>query len=67
MYLLRRLVSPTSDVSDLKEQAEASKLIRRFGRKGKGKGQFNMPTGVAVTKAGEYILNITKAGEYLFR
>ena len=52
MYLLRRLLPLSADVTDRKEQAEASKLVRKIGRKGKGKGQFNMPTGVAVSKAG---------------
>lgn len=54
MYLLRRLVPTSTDVSERKEQAEASKLIRKFGRKGKGKGQFNMPTGIAVSKSGMF-------------
>ena len=29
------------------------RLVNRFGKKGHGRGQFNMPCGVAVTKTGK--------------
>ena len=53
MYLLRRLVTSGSELLEPKNQSESSKLVRKFGRKGKGKGQFNMPCGIAVTKSGK--------------
>ncbi|KAH3701464.1 hypothetical protein DPMN_076452 [Dreissena polymorpha] len=60
MYLLRRLIAPAADVRDRKEEAEVSKLVRRLGRKGKNKGQFNMPTGIAITKAGDIVVSDTE-------
>lgn len=60
MYLLRRLLPISTDVTERKEQAEASKLVRKFGRKGKAKGQFYMPTGVAITKEGKYLNFVIK-------
>lgn len=52
MYLLRRVFG-TDGRNGQNVGMERSKLLRRFGKRGKGKGQFNMPSGVAVTKSGE--------------
>ena len=57
MYLLRRLVTSGSELLEPKTQSDSSKLVRKFGKKGKGKGQFNMPCGIAVTKSGRYMIN----------
>lgn len=53
MHLLRSKL--LSDSSSRKSTMERQKLIRRVGKRGKYKGQFNGPSGVAVSKSGNYL------------
>lgn len=56
MYVLKRLFR--TEQADTKAELDQSKLVRKVGRKGKGKGNFNMPCGVAVTKAGKSCVSL---------
>ncbi|KAK7092868.1 tripartite motif-containing protein 2-like [Littorina saxatilis] len=58
MYVLRRLFSP--NCSSVKAEKEQGKLLRKIGRRGKGKGAFDMPCGVAVTKSGDIVVADTE-------
>jgi hypothetical protein len=54
MFLLRRLIG--ADSVQPRVPGGPRKLIRKFGKKGQAKGQFNMVCGVTLTKAGERTL-----------
>ncbi|XP_076437346.1 uncharacterized protein LOC143276619 [Babylonia areolata] len=58
MYVLRRLLSP--HCSSVKAELDQGKLLRKIGRRGRGKGSFDMPCGVAVTKSGDIIVADTE-------
>ncbi|XP_067687559.1 tripartite motif-containing protein 2-like [Haliotis asinina] len=58
MYVLKRLFR--TEQASTKAELDQSKLVRKVGRKGKGKGNFNMPCGVAVTKAGDIVVADTE-------
>ncbi|KAK6182241.1 hypothetical protein SNE40_009969 [Patella caerulea] len=58
MYLIRKIFA--SDTSVAKAELEQGKLLKKTGRKGRGKGQFNMPCGVAVTKSGDVVVADTE-------
>ena len=56
MHLLRSKL--LSDSSSRKSTMERQKLIRRVGKRGKYKGQFMGPSGVAVSKSGNYLFYV---------
>ncbi|XP_025083180.1 tripartite motif-containing protein 2-like isoform X2 [Pomacea canaliculata] len=58
MYVFKRLISPSC--SSVKSEIDQGKLLRKFGRRGKGKGSFEMPCGVAVTKSGDIVVADTE-------
>lgn len=56
MHLLRSKL--LSDSSSRKSTMERQKFIRRVGKRGKYKGQFMGPSGVAVSKSGNYLFYV---------
>lgn len=56
MYLLRRFLHMENYKGSQENGTERTKLIRRFGKRGKGKLCFNMPCGIAITKSGEIVV-----------
>ncbi|KAH9503123.1 hypothetical protein Btru_070000 [Bulinus truncatus] len=58
MYFLKRLTR--SDTTNAKFELEQGKLIKKVGRKGRGRGQFHMPCGVTTTRSGDVIVADTE-------
>ncbi|XP_033731891.1 tripartite motif-containing protein 3-like isoform X1 [Pecten maximus] len=54
MHLLRETIS--SYTQDRKVAMENQKLIRRIGKRGRGRCQFNNPCGICVTKSGDIVI-----------
>ncbi|XP_064644365.1 E3 ubiquitin-protein ligase TRIM71-like [Lineus longissimus] len=58
MFLLRRLIG--ADSVQTRIPGGPRKLVRKFGKKGPAKGQFNMVCGVTFTKTGDIIVADTE-------
>ncbi|KAI8778531.1 tripartite motif-containing protein 2-like [Biomphalaria glabrata] len=58
MYFLKRLTK--SDTIFNKTELDQGKLWKKIGRKGQGRGQFDMPCGVTTTKSGDVIIADTE-------
>ncbi|XP_074652959.1 uncharacterized protein LOC141907262 [Tubulanus polymorphus] len=56
MFALRRLFG----AQEIQPHQPGQKLIKKFGRRGKKKGEFNMMTGIAVTKTGDIVIADTE-------
>ncbi|XP_005112994.1 tripartite motif-containing protein 2-like [Aplysia californica] len=59
MYLIQRWMKGGATCS-VKAELDQGKLVRKCGRKGRGRGQFEMPCGVAATRAGDLVVADTE-------
>ncbi|RUS90051.1 hypothetical protein EGW08_002164 [Elysia chlorotica] len=57
MNLLKRLISGSGDsAASTKAELEQGKLLKKVGRKGRGRAQFDMPCGVTTTHSGDLVV-----------